>query len=117
MSTRKIIKLMADYQCFPLWAAGGEVGNVDPATLPISEATRTRLADWAAAFDRTLKDENPRESGFEDPAEAAAFEKEGSELWRALLRELSPEYTVVYYSRVERRVLSDDDPDAAATEE
>jgi len=37
----RIIKLMADYQCFPLWEASpGKVGNVDPNTLPISEGLK-----------------------------------------------------------------------------
>lgn len=33
----KTIKLMADYDCFPLWKSSpGEVGNIDPEDLPIS---------------------------------------------------------------------------------
>ncbi len=36
----KRIKLMADYDCYPLWLdSDDEVGNIDPDVLPISDST------------------------------------------------------------------------------
>ena len=42
------IKLMADYQCFPLWDASQEGGgrNIDPDELPISLSLKARLNLW-----------------------------------------------------------------------
>jgi hypothetical protein len=56
----RTIKVMADYQCFPLWEASpGEVGNIDPDDLPISHILKERLAAWARAFDATLSMDYP----------------------------------------------------------
>ncbi len=46
------IKLMADYGCDPLWWAGDHrVGNINLATLPLSQEIIQRLYNWADAFD------------------------------------------------------------------
>jgi len=43
------IKVMADYGCWPRWHdGGGEVGNIDPNTLPLSDGLVSALNSWAA---------------------------------------------------------------------
>lgn len=92
-----MIKLMADYQCFPLWEASpGAVGNIDPRDLPISEALQERLLAWASRFDRTLDMNDPAISGFENTESAEAFKKNGLELAEILQTELGAEYAVVH---------------------
>lgn len=56
----RVIKLMADYQCFPLWEASpGAVGNIDPKDLPISLSLQRELMVWAEKFDATLNMQDP----------------------------------------------------------
>jgi hypothetical protein len=107
-ATRATIKLMADYDCWPLWWAGDRApGNLDPATLPLGPATLVRLDRWAAAFDAGLDRADPAASPAPSPAAVAAFEREGVALWRRLRAELGPAYQVVYHSSRLARVVAD----------
>jgi hypothetical protein len=102
------IKLMADYDCWPLWWAGdADPGNIDPATLPLRSETIARLEKWADAFDATLNRDDPASSEFPSDAAFEAFEAEGEELWQQLREELAPEYTVLYYSLSRSKLLDD----------
>lgn len=94
----KRLKLMPDYDCYPLWYSDSDFGNVEPTTLTLSQATRDRLESWAKKYDDTLNEEYPPNSGFVTPEEEAEFELEGVLLWLQLRRELAPDYEVVYYS-------------------
>lgn len=106
------IKLMADYECWPLWWAGdAEPGNIDPNRLPLSPATIARLEVWADTFDATLNRDDPMASSFPSPEASQAFDDEGLALWRQLRDELAPEYKVSYYSLKQRRLF--DDPGAS----
>jgi hypothetical protein len=103
----KVMKLMADYQCFPLWEyRDGELtGNVNPDDLPLTRELKSALHAWSASYDRTLNQEYPPDSGFASPAEEEAFETEGKRLWKELQAQLGPEYQVSYYSSQEARLL------------
>ncbi|MGO4815704.1 hypothetical protein AB4156_40025 [Cupriavidus sp. 2MCAB6] len=91
----RAIKLMADYQCFPLWEASpGEVGNIDPEGLPIWQDLKTKLANWARQYDETLNMDYPPDSGFENAAVEAQFKQEGYLLADRLRMELGPEYEI-----------------------
>lgn len=93
----RILKLMADYNCFPLWESSDDaLANVDPMTLPISENLIFRLNDWAARFDGTLNVGDPVSSGFQSEALEQAFLDEGRNLCQALQVELGDEYLVTY---------------------
>ena len=92
----RVIKLMADYQCFPLWdAATGSVGNINPDDLPISYSLRSRLMAWAAVFDATLDMNDPASSGFESEEAANDFRIEGVALAQQLQDELGKAYAVI----------------------
>lgn len=89
------IKLMADYQCHPLWdMSPGVYGDIDPNALPISNELRRRLADWARAFDETLDMLDPASSGFKCVEAEAAFKRQGIQLAEQLQNELGPEFLV-----------------------
>lgn len=94
----KRIKLMADYECYPLWNMDGEVGDIDPMTLPLSPETRADLQAWAAMYDNILDWDDPAKSGFKCSEDADLFESKGLELWQKLQGELADEYEVVYQS-------------------
>jgi hypothetical protein len=92
----RVIKLMADYQCFPLWEASpGKVGNIDPSSLPISEELGGDLLKWADLYDATLNTDDPIRSGFKTAAERLEFAKIGTRLCQRLREELGPEFQVV----------------------
>ncbi|MBV9786582.1 MAG: hypothetical protein JOZ51_00285 [Chloroflexi bacterium] len=107
------IKLMADYESWPLWWAGdADPGNIDPHTLPLSPATIARLEAWADAFDATLNRDDPASSDFASDAAFEEFEAEGRALLQLLRKELAPEYQVLYHSMKDDRLR--DDPDRAS---
>ena len=90
-----MIKLMADYQCYPLWEASpGAVGNIEPSELPISCLLKDRLMTCAAKFDATLDMDDPANSGFESERAAEAFRNEGDALVEQLQNELGAAYVV-----------------------
>jgi len=103
----KRIKLMAHYECYPLWHMDGEVGDIDPMTLSLSSETRSDLHAWAAMYDDTLDWDDPAQSGFKFPEDADRFERKGLELWQTLQVELSGEYEVVYQSYKLQKIISD----------
>lgn len=103
----KHIKLMADYDCYPLWSmAPDHVGNINPETLPLSPEIKLRLQQWAKAYDETLNRDDPASSGFKSEDDAVAFEEEGMRLWQRLCQELGPEYEVAYFSESSQQLLT-----------
>ena len=89
------IKLMPDYQCFPLWEASQDiVGNIDPQDLPISSSLKKRLLSWAAKFDATLNINDPAISGFESEKTANEFRQDGDAIARNLQDELGADYII-----------------------
>jgi hypothetical protein len=91
----RVIKLMADYQCYPLWEASpGVVGNIDPDELPISERLREDLALWAEQYNNTLNIGNPAESGFTSDSAKEEFKRMGLELGERLKDELGTDFAV-----------------------
>ncbi len=97
MSDRKKIKLMADYQCYPLWwDEPTRWGDINPATLPLDAETILRLKKWADAMNATLTLADPASSGFPTQQEKEAFEQEGIEIFMLLEEELASEYEVSY---------------------
>ena len=93
-------ELMPDYHCFPLWELFDDdvPDNPDPAELPISVALQEALLDWADAYDATLDDGNPADSGFSSPQAASEFDDRGRDLWRRLAEELRGTAVVTYRS-------------------
>ena len=92
----RTLKLMPDYDCFPLWEVGSpeHSGDVDPNSLPISPALKTKLLEWARRFDRTLNRSDPVGSGFHDAEEEAQFWREGAALGELLRKEFGFGYSV-----------------------
>lgn len=95
----KKIKLMADYECYPLWIdSDNEVGNIDPDSLLISDSLKNELNKWSDDYDKTLNSDNPLESGFKTINEEIAFKKKGKCLQEKLQIELGNNYDVIYQS-------------------
>jgi hypothetical protein len=58
-----IIKVMADYESFPLWRRDNEsTTNIDPMTMRLSPDLARQLLGWADEYDRTLDRDDPHSS-------------------------------------------------------
>ncbi|BDP41667.1 hypothetical protein DAETH_16360 [Deinococcus aetherius] len=104
------LRLLADYECFPLWRPDGE-GDLDPAELNLPANLTARLLAWADAFDSTLNRNDPASPlpmraaflrGGED--EWHGFEREGHTLWH-MLQAARPDLRVRYHSTLLRHTL------------
>lgn len=94
------IKLMADYECFPLWDMGPSgPGNLDPRELPISRLLIERLEAWAGKYDETLDREDPSSSGFSTRNLHRSFVEEGRRLAVQLAQEVGDGCIVLYYDK------------------
>jgi hypothetical protein len=92
----RTLKLMADYQCYPLWEASpGEVGNIDPNSLPLSTSLREQLMAWADVYDSTLNWEDPALSGFASGDAVDEFKTQGMRLADQLREELGRKFVVL----------------------
>ena len=94
------IKLMPDYECFPLWWDTAhpyctEVGNIDPASLGVSAQLVADLNAWAADFDASLDWDDPGGTVVDERSEAA-FRARGADLAARLAAELGPTAIVRY---------------------
>ncbi len=93
----KSIKLMADYQCHPLWnMSPGEYGDIAPCELPISKELQLRLSKWAAMYDETLDADYPPNSGFRSEELELEFKREGERLAESLRGELGPDFSIIF---------------------
>lgn len=91
----RVIRVMADYQCFPLWEASpGVVGNIDPCDLPISISLQRDLIGWAETFDATLNIDDPASSGLKTESDIDEFRRRGEALVLQLQEELGGAYLV-----------------------
>jgi hypothetical protein len=91
------LKLMADYQCYPLWnLSPGDYENLSPESLPISTALRDALNAWADQYDLTLDLSDPSTAGFDSRESANRFVATGHALLARLREELGPGYDVSY---------------------
>ncbi|WP_284087216.1 hypothetical protein [Acinetobacter nosocomialis] len=97
---KKLIKLMPDYQCYPLWEYDelGLVANLNPKDLPISEILIDKLILWFDMYDETLCLDDPINSGFKSIQDEREFKLLGSELFDLLREELTGQYEVIYES-------------------
>jgi len=93
----KIIKLMPDYQCYPLWKTGDDAGDINPNDFLISNKLKEDLFKWQSTYDQTLNMSNPAESGFHNEEAYLLFKKEGKFLQDRLQKELGSEYKVLYF--------------------
>jgi hypothetical protein len=59
----KAVKVMADYDCMPIWAADdGAYGDMPPHILGLSSELEDALLDWQDAFDASLNVRDPANS-------------------------------------------------------
>jgi hypothetical protein len=104
---KPVIKLMADYESFPLWQRDRSgTTNIDPTTLPISPELAEELLRWAEIFDSILNRSDPLASGFSSPAAEDDFYVQGQNLAGRLAAELASRYTVEFFDGRDGRTRS-----------
>lgn len=102
----KSIKLMADYQCFPLWWYNSDiVGDINPEDLPISNELKDGLLKWSDLYDSFINLEEPNVDKDIPQETMDNFENTGLELWKKLQQELEGKYRVVYFSNKTLKIL------------
>ena len=88
ISDSRRIKVMADYQCYPLWAMDeGKIGCFAPNHLGVSWELENALWNWASDFDMSLNDEDPAQSLWSDERHRQHIE-EGLAIARRIKGEL-----------------------------
>lgn len=92
----KAIKLMANYECHPLWhASNDQFGDIAPEDLPLSEGLKSRLHEWARLYDETQDKDSPLNSGFKSEELEAEFKAKGHRLATQLQNELGSDFVVI----------------------
>lgn len=96
------LKLSPEYECSPLWiSSDGEIyENLQIDNTPFDEALKKKLADWADAFDATLNQDYPPDSGFANEKDEQAFERDGLAIWKNILEDYSNLYQKVLFKSV-----------------
>lgn len=103
---RRTVKIMADYECYPVWAETDTgADNISPEHLPLSAELAFELTAWASEFDRTLNRDDPSASGFADETHSDSFAIRGLALSQRCADELGGEYRVLYRDHRDGRVL------------
>ncbi len=97
------LKIMLDYDCWPLWTQDGD--NYPPHHLAVSSELKDRLIAWSDQYDALLNRENPIHS-YHSPETDLALEEEGLSLWTALQSELGKSWSISYYSLVENKLYN-----------
>lgn len=94
------IKVMADYNCAPLWRDGSDpdpVGNLRPEDLSIGPALCADLWAWASDYDATLVPHDPIRSGFASDLAEQAFDERGRCLAKRVAAELGERAEVRFW--------------------
>jgi hypothetical protein len=95
--TKTRLKLMADYQCFPLWKYDPGYSDCDPRSLPLSAQLVADLMTWAKKYDATLDLDDPGSDRLAfTKRERDQFAQEGQLLRDRLAKELGHGYEVEY---------------------
>jgi hypothetical protein len=70
------IRVMVDYECWPLWWDGDrDVGNIAPSDLGWSDRLSADLSAWSLAYDTTLNRDDPLLSGFASSDDHQQFQE------------------------------------------
>ena len=101
------IKVMADYECHPLWAVDDvPARNLSPRELRVPEDLILDLENWAKRYDATLDWDDPASSGFASEDEHRSWVTQGRALASRLQLELGDGFRVEYFDDLEQRVVA-----------
>ncbi|UDY36082.1 hypothetical protein [Dermatobacter hominis] len=94
----KAILVMWDYSAYPLWSTGPMQANLFPGRLPLSDALRGDLNEWAADMERLMAPGARQKPKWEpDPQELDDLNRRGQALAQRVKDELGTEWSVSYH--------------------
>ncbi len=93
-----VLKVMADYFCWPLWTTGKDSDNIDPVDLSLSSELVDDLNAWAAVFDSVLNMEDPPSSEWLSGEALERFNEDGRALARRVACEVGDRFKVVFWA-------------------
>ena len=99
MKPRYRVKVMWDYDAFPVWSVGHREWQASVESLPISESLRAALQRWSDEWTAAMcGDHGPDSSRWRAPSEEkrAAWDAKGRKLLAQLRAELGPDFEVGY---------------------
>lgn len=100
--TQRSLKVMADYDCFPLWETDQSgLRNLNPKDLPISRELACSLMAWAIEYDQCFDNTDPKMSGFPTRRLHEEFVRKGWVLAASLQTELGSGWTILYFNDLE----------------
>jgi hypothetical protein len=74
----RVVKVMADYGCFPTWSIDEKgLNNINPYDLGLDRELCEQLNAWAARFDSILDLDDPPSSQFASRSDEIEFLHEG----------------------------------------
>ncbi|MBK8476332.1 MAG: hypothetical protein IPL39_08420 [Opitutaceae bacterium] len=89
---------MPDYGSWPIWRHDGEIGNLDPRKLGVTEELACALEDWAATYDSHLNVSDPAATTWTEE-EKKEFDIVGRSLCQRLSEEVGARFRVFYSAR------------------
>lgn len=96
----KRLKLLAEYDCWPVWdISGDDTKDINPRLLNISSELVDLLNEWASDFETTFDDEYPPDSGFSSEEKEKEFLRKGDIIFQLLKEQLSGDTEVIYNRR------------------
>lgn len=85
-----MVRILAEWHSWPTWVldSDGELDDVPPESLALSEGLVADLLAWSGEFQATYDEENPASSGFDDPALERSWIERGKALSKRVAAEL-----------------------------
>lgn len=98
-TTYTMLKVMADWKCWPLWPVldDGGVENPDPRELGLPGDLADRLLAWAGDYDAHIDQDDFNAPLFEDPADGRDFAERGLVLAGEVAEAVGSRFGVVRY--------------------
>ena len=102
----KTLKVMADYQCSPLWIRDVDgLRNTHPNELLLSTDLVNKLMAWATEYDMTLKWDDPASSGFRTQSIHESFVQRGRWLAEEIANQINGDLKVIYFDDIAQREI------------
>jgi hypothetical protein len=100
---------MPEYGTSPLWLkekTNSPFYNIRGEELKLSPSLIEKIKNWDFAFQNTLNEDYPPDSGFVSKEAEATFEHEGIRIWEMVSLELPTGADVVYYSVIKNKLYN-----------
>lgn len=105
MAPTQVVKLMCDYDAFPLWVSSGRLGQASSRSVPISDDLASDLQAWSDNMSSLMWAHHGPERHVPDPDELSVLNSEGQSLAQRVRVELTDEWAVRYFDECSGEVV------------